>query len=240
MKGIKISALFLTLCSTFYCAAAFATNETECVILLHGLGRSHCSMSPLESELKKHDYVVVNHNYPSTKKSIDEIAFRYLPPMINECLGYHPSRIHFVTHSIGGVILQRYLQKNTISNLDNIVMMGPPNHGSPWVDAFNKTFIGFILGPSIKELSIKKNSAPPLARHYKIGVIAGTYNINPLGYMVFNEPNDGKVGVSSTKIKWMHDFIALPVTHTFMMRNAEVEEEILYFLKHGKFLHKTA
>jgi hypothetical protein len=158
--------------------------------------------------------------------------------MINECLKNHASRIHFVTHSIGGIILQNYLQKNTIATLDNIVMMGPPNHGSPWVDAFNKELLEFVLGPSIEALSTKNNNIQLQAGQYKIGIIAGTYNINPLGNIVFNEPNDGKVGISSTRMKRMNDFIDLPVTHTFMMRNAVVEKEILYFLRHGKFLHK--
>ena len=238
MSVIKIITILLFLGSPFFCSNLIAADETECVILLHGLGRSHCSMSPLATLLKEHNYVVVNHNYPSTKRSIDEVTNLYLPPMINECLKYHPRRIHFVTHSIGGVILQHYLQHHTIAKLDNIVMMGPPNHGSPWVDAFNKEFLGFVLGPSIGGLSTKKRDIPMLDGQYHIGVIAGTYNINPLGNMVFKEPNDGKVGVSSTRMKRMNDFIALPVTHTFMMRNAMVEKEILYFLSHGKFLHE--
>lgn len=235
---MKTIFIILTLLSGFYCSTISAAGSDDCVILLHGLGRTRCSMFKLEEALKKNHYVVINQNYPSTKKSMAEVADVYIPFMVKQCLKHQPKHIHFVTHSIGGIILERYLEKNRLPQLDHIVMMSPPNHGSPWVDLFqNKWFLEFLLGPSIDQLATTKDDIPLIKGPYKIGVIAGSYNINPLGRMVFNEPNDGKVAVSSAKMKQMDDFIALPVTHTFMMRNNRVEKQILYFLEHGHFIH---
>lgn len=213
-------------------------SKGDCVILLHGLGRTHHSMLKLERTLIKNHYFVVNDNYPSTKKSINELAYKYLPPMIDQCLKHHPKHIHFVTHSLGGIILQQYLQKNTLPELQNIVMLSPPNHGSQLVDRLHKNKISqFILGPSFMELETKRQDILMREGRYKIGIIAGTYNLNPLGRLIFAEPNDGKVSVSSTQMKRMNDFISLPVTHTFIMQNPEVEKQILYFLTHGNFMH---
>jgi predicted alpha/beta hydrolase family esterase len=237
---MKIIFMVLTLFSCFFCPTISASGSDDCVILLHGLGRTRCSMFKLEEALKSHHYIVINQNYPSTKKSMEEVAEVYIPFMVTQCLKHHPKHIHFVTHSIGGIILERYLEKNRLPQLDHIVMMSPPNHGSPWVDLFqNKWFLEFLLGPSIDQLATSKRDISLIQGPYKIGVIAGSYNLNPLGRIVFNEPNDGKVAVSSTKMRQMDDFIALPVTHTFMMRNNRVEKQILYFLQHGHFIHTT-
>lgn len=215
-----------------------AANHDECVILLHGLARTSHSMLKLESVLKKDHYVVVNHSYPSTQKSIKTLADQVIPPMMNECLNRQAKRIHFVTHSLGGVILQQYLHKNRNPKIDYIVMLAPPNHGSQLADLLHKKwFFRRVLGPTIGELTTKKSDIPMLPGQYKIGIIAGNYNLNPIVSKIFAEPNDGKVAVSSTKLDQMSDFIVMPVTHTFIMQNPLVEKQILCFLSYGRFLH---
>jgi len=63
------------------------------------------------------------------------------------------------------------------------------------------------------------------------------YSLVPFGNLLFHEPNDGKVSVSSAKTKNIKDFILLPFSHTFMMNNSLVEEQVLSFLSDGKFRH---
>ena len=236
MNAIKI--IVITIGSLLIFPNMSEAGKNECVILLHGLARTQHSMSRLESTLIKHHYIVVNDHYPSTKKPINALAKEYIPPMLDKCLKNHPRRIHFVTHSLGGIILQQYLQKNKISKLDHIVMLGPPNHGSPLADLLHNLWIfKFFLGPVIAELTTKKNNIILVHDQYNIGIIAGNYNLNPFGYIVFNEPNDGKVSISSAQMSQMTDFIVLPVTHTFMMSNAVVEKQTLHFLTYGRFIH---
>jgi len=240
MKSVKVVLMILLgylFLIPLYCEAA----ETQCVILLHGLARSHFSMSKLELTLKQHHYVVVNEDYPSTKKSIEQLANQYIPPMINVCLQHHAAHINFVTHSLGGIVLQDYLQDHKISHLARIVMLGPPNHGSPLADwMHDNSLFKWITGPAGQELTTQKNSTPNrlhLNSRIQVGIIAGSYSLIPFGQYIFHEANDGKVAVSSTQIKTMKDFILMPVSHTFMMSNTSVEKQILNFLALGKFVH---
>lgn len=217
-------------------------SEQKCVILLHGLARSHTCMASLEAMLKRHHYIVINKDYPSTTKSIKELANYYLPPMINECQKYNPHDINFVTHSMGGIILQEYLQNHQIAKLNRIIMLSPPNHGSRVADILHDNWLyQVITGPAGQELTTWKNSTPNklhLTQQYKIGVIAGTYNFVPFEYYLFNEENDGAVSVSSAKTTIMQDFITLPVSHSFMMDNNLVHMQILHFLNHGQFIRR--
>jgi triacylglycerol lipase len=235
----NINAFLIIGSYLFFSGHCMASNHA-CVILLHGLGRTHHSMSNLASILEKHDYIVVNHHYPSTKKSVDELATESIPGMIDECLSQPVKHIHFVTHSLGGIILQQYLQAHTVRKLKYIVMLGPPNHGSPLIDILNRyALVKFLLGPAATTLTTKRSDVLLAHDQYKIGIIAGNYNLNPLENFIFGEPNDGKVSVSSTQMQQMYDFILLPVSHTFMMNNALVQDQIIYFLTYGHFRHKT-
>ena len=235
-KFFFIFILYLMLASK--CAA-----EGRCVILLHGLGRTHYSMSKLSTYLKLHHYIVINQSYSTTRKSIEELAEQSIAPMINACLKYQPDDINFVTHSLGGIVLQQYLQHHKVPKLSRIVMLAPPNHGSPIADLLHNNFLfKIIIGPSGQELQTNNHSVPnQLPQHFphQVGIIAGNFSFNPFGKLFFtHEANDGEVAVSSTRMNDMQDFIVLPVSHTFIMSNTRVMEQILYFLDNGKFTRK--
>lgn len=238
----KLSKYLYLILSVVVCVALplkSSAAETQCVILLHGITRSHTVMSKLESTLKQYHYVVVNKDYPSTSKSINDLANENIQPMIDECLKKNATLINFVTHSLGGIILQVYLQNHKIAKLGRIVMLSPPNHGSPIPDLLHNIWLyRFITGPAGQELTTSKTSTPntiQLSSKYSIGIIAGTFNFIPFGNYFFREPNDGAVSVSSAKTNIMQDFIELPVSHPFMMDDATVQFEILNFLKFGAF-----
>lgn len=221
--------------------ANISSASGRCVILIHGLTRSHYSMVNLEKYLQLHGYTVVNKDYPSSKKSIADIAEQEIPLMMNECLQTQPDHIYFVTHSMGGLVFRQYLQSHPLPKLTRIVMLGPPNHGSPLADLFhNDVLFKIITGPAGQELTTEHSSLPnrldPFLP-YQIGIIAGNFNFFPFAKWFFHEDNDGKVAVSSTQLMSMNDFIVLPVSHTFMMRNAEVEEQILHFFDFANFIH---
>ncbi len=227
--------VFIYLLSVSVC---FASSE-KCVVLLHGLARSHHAMSSIESTLKQHNYRVINEDYPSTKKSIETIANQDIQPMVDQCLSHHPDHIMFVTHSMGGIVLQQYLENHTVHHLSHIIMLSPPNHGSPLADLLHNNWLfQKIMGPAGQELLTSqvrhKLSVRPV---YQIGIIAGNFNFIPFLHAIFRDASDGKVSVSSARLEYMSDFIVLPVGHTFMMKNAEVKKQILYFLRFGKFEH---
>ncbi|MEE4216391.1 MAG: hypothetical protein V2I48_02180 [Xanthomonadales bacterium] len=213
---------------------------SECVVLLHGLWRSDASMNKMEKAVTKAGYEVRNVGYDSTEKTVEELAAETIPPAIESC--GNAEKIHFVTHSMGGILIRQYLEHDDIEPLGRVVMLGPPNQGSEVIDSY-ENFPGFkfFAGPAGLQLGTGEASIPrslgPVT--FDVGVIAGTQTINPILSGILPDRDDGKVTVESTRVEGMNDHVEMPVTHVFMMRNKDVFAQILYYLEHGQFDHEV-
>ncbi|HKA14742.1 MAG TPA: alpha/beta hydrolase [Myxococcota bacterium] len=217
-------------------AEALVADGREDVVLLHGLGRSARVMRPLARQLEAAGYRVQNLEYPSTRATPEELV-EVLHAEISRCCAWS-GRVSFVTHSLGGVMVRAYLAQHPMPQLGRVVMLAPPNHGSEYVDiAGHWRLFQAVLGPTAAQLGTNPASLPnrlPRA-DYEVGVIAGTGSINPLGQALIAGANDGTVSVASTQLAGMRDWIELPVSHTFIMRNAEVARQTIAFLRAGHF-----
>ncbi len=221
-----------------------AANATECVILLHGLSRSSRSFKKMASALDKQGCQVSNDNYPSRYFAIEFLAKSVIEKAINHCQEkYLPRKIHFVTHSMGGILLRYYLSENTIDRLGRVVMLSPPNQGTHLVDKLrNMPGFSFISGYPSLQLGTDEKSIPLQLgpANFELGIITGNRSINPINSMLISQPNDGKVAVENAKLNGMSDFLVVPHSHPFIMNSKTVIEQTIHFLQHGYFKKASA
>ena len=215
-------------------------DTNECVILLHGLGRLRQSMRRLEQHLRSLSYATINLAYPSTTKSIETIAETHLARTVQGCEAHSAKRIHFVGHSLGGLIVRQYLQRHSVPAGSRLVMLSPPNQGSELVDLLLQVpLYQWVTGPAGQQIGRGPESVVNRLNSVgiEIGVIAGNRGRNLLFSAFLDGPDDGMVSVKSTMLPEMRDFIVVPNTHMFIMRDPQVMSQVAYFLKHGRFDH---
>ncbi len=223
----------LALCGLWLLATS---ARADCVILLHGLARTAAAMAELETSFSAAGYTVVNKGYSSREFTVEELA----PLAIDEALADCPAgeSVHFVTHSLGGILVRQYLATKMLPYLGRVVMLAPPNQGSEVVDKM-RNVPGFRLlnGPAGLQLGTGPDDVPrklpPV--DFPLGVIAGTRTFNLILSQFLPNPDDGKVSVESAKVEGMTDFITVPYSHPFIMERAEVITLALRFIETGPF-----
>ncbi len=214
-------------------------QANECVVLLHGLIRSSTSMNKMQRELDDAGFVTANIDYPSRDYTIEELADMAVPQGLAECRSHDGvERIHFVTHSLGGILVRQYLSGNEIPELGRVVMLGPPNQGSIAADDMGGV-PGFewLNGPAGRQLGKGEDSVPRRLgpADFELGVIAGSRTIDPITSAVLDDPDDGRVSVEDTKLEGMTDFVVVEHSHAFMMRMQRPIELTIRFLRTGAF-----
>lgn len=220
-------------------------ESKDCVVLLHGLNRSWRAMRPMAEALHDAGFTTANVDYPSQAGPVEEIAPLAVGTGLMECRAAGAERIHFVTHSIGGILLRFENERAAIPDLGRVVMLAPPNQGSEVVDIAHR-WPGMSLfgGAAGLQLGTTKDSIPSQLGpvDFELGIIAGTGTINPWMSAMLPAADDGKVTVAATRVDGMDDFLVVGSSHRYITRGDIVFRNTEAFLKTGRFLDtdKTA
>lgn len=196
-------------------------------------------MRGLARFLEKQGYRVLNLGYPSTRYSLEELS-DIIHDTVQPFAESLPGVLHFVGYSMGGLVVRVYLQRHRPENLGRVVMIGTPNHGSEMADFVkNWRIYRWLYGPAGQQLTTDQSGV--LAHlgqvNYDLGVVAGNWSLDLLGAYIIGKPNDGKVSVESTRLSGMRDHVIVSTSHAFMVSNRTVWQQILQFLRMGRFLH---
>jgi pimeloyl-ACP methyl ester carboxylesterase len=219
-------------------AVAPANARCDGVVLLHGIGVGAWTLKKLDQALRRRGYATLNLDYASRKKPLEELAEEIHTPVAafaEQCDGV----IHFVAHSMGGLLARVYIARHRPARLGRVVMLGTPNAGSEVADLLKDFSIyRAVFGPAGLQLSTAQ--APVLAAlpspDYAVGIIAGCRSIAPIASaFILPRPNDGRVSVASAKLADMADHVVVKASHTGLPRHAVAIEQTIAFLSEGRF-----
>jgi triacylglycerol lipase len=239
MQASRVVRRFTAISTLLVAGFAGSVQATECVVLLHGLMRSSWSMDAMYEAIQEDGFAAVNIDYPSRDFTIEELAPMAVGDGLDGCRAIDGiDRIHFVTHSLGGILVRQYLANNEIPELGRVVMLGPPNQGTDAVDKLiDVPGFDWINGPAGRQMGKGEESVPLMLgpAEFELGVIAADRSIDPITSAVLDNPDDGRVTVEDTKLEGMDDFVVVHHSHAFMMRMRRPIELTIEFLRTGEF-----
>jgi pimeloyl-ACP methyl ester carboxylesterase len=217
------------------------TQDT--VVILHGIGHTRWNMHGIEKAMRRQGYATLNITYPSLRKDIPHLADFVNKKLENEKIWNKPGQVHFVTHSMGGLVIRAYLEryKTEISHakMGRVVMIAPPNGGSEVAD-FLRDFPPYkwIYGPAGQELTTAAQSMNAVEPWYEVGIIAGNRGWPyPVANTLIDGAHDGRVSVERTKLVGMKAHITISATHSLISWDKDVYTQSVHFLKNGTFDH---
>ena len=217
-------------------AFSYLRAQDEVVVCVHGIMRSSVSMSYVACSLRKAGYHVENWGYPSRMKTIADHGEGLVWEIKRVARMYPGRQIHFVTHSMGGLVLRAALNHPECPEMaksGKAVLYAPPNRGSSFgrkmgAYRFVRSVYGELSGSELlftEEDGFEDLGSFPEAMD--VLVIAGTQSFNPF----ISEKSDGTVRVAETALKTPFKWVEMPVNHTFIMWSPKVLCTTIDFLK---------
>ena len=206
---------------------------SEAVVLLHGWYSSPIPMKRLEWALRREGYQVFNPAYPSIRVSLATLASEYLPDYLQRNIPKGLQRLHFVTHSMGGLLLRGSLAAQRPPNLGRVVFLGTPHHGSEAADFWSKSaFCRWLAGPNLAALQtgLAGYSMTLGPADYEALVIAGDRPLSPF-WSPLPAPHDGKVSVASTRLAGSARHVVVPHTHIALPFRTQIIRQVVQFLR---------
>ncbi|MEY3866686.1 MAG: hypothetical protein RLZZ338_577 [Cyanobacteriota bacterium] len=200
------------------------------VILVHGVGLWGAEMLPLGCRLRKSGYQTRQFYYSTRRVSLEQNA-TYLQKFLE---AEEADIIHFVGHSLGGLLIYKLFQDYPQQRRGKIVTLGTPHNGSSLAYRLSRQYGGkFLLGRSVMTGLFDTISPPP---NRDVGIIAGSLDIGTGWLLRVPQPNDSLISVEETRADGVNQHLVLPVSHTGLLVAPTVAKQICTFLKTGHFL----
>lgn len=203
-------------------------NEKEVIVLVHGLWMKGPELFYIRYKLWRQGYKVYQFHYASLFKTTEENSSKLYQfvSTIDESI------IHFVAHSLGGIVVNHLFQHHEIKKNGKVVMIATPLNGSA-VAAYlsQKKYLKYLLGKSVVKGLL--GDAPSWSYKREVCVVAGTKGIG-LGYLLANSvlqaPNDGTVNLHETRLERANESHEVPRSHFLLLVSNEVVKIIVKFL----------
>jgi pimeloyl-ACP methyl ester carboxylesterase len=208
------------------------------VVLLHGISRTSRSFRKMQWAIEAGGFATLNLGYASRRKSLEALA-EDIHPAIGRFAELTEGSIHFVGHSMGGLLARAYLARYRPRRLGRVVMLGTPNSGSEIADRLkNVRAYRAWFGPAGQQLITQRDAAldailPPV--DYPVGIIAGNRSVYPISSAFLPKPHDGRVSVENTRLDGMMDHVVIAVSHPSLVRNRLALQQTIAFLRDGRF-----
>ena len=208
----------------------------ESVLLVHGLWMHALAMRLIQRRLEAHGYAVHPYSYPTVRSSLKENVDR-----LRAYCGALDCRLHFVAHSMGGIVALKTAEALAPSQRGRLVLIG-----TPFADCYSGRTLErlpggrWLLGKCMGEWLAEPHSTE--FSGFEIGVIAGDGGFG-LGRVVARglpKPHDGVITVEETRVPGMRDHVTLRVSHTAMLVSRPVAAQVCAFIDSGRFDREPA
>lgn len=211
----------------------------EGIVFLHAFARTPRSFSKMQKAFEASGFRTLNLAYPSRAKTLEALADDLRPEIEKFCREI-AGPVHFVGHSMGGLLTRIYLSRHRPPQLGRVVLLGTSNGGSEVADILGRFSIyGRLLGPAALQLGTaysRDQINPRYPVTYPVGIVAGNRTVDPICSLFFlPRPNDGKVSVANTRLDGMADHIVIKVAHAFLASSDEAIQQTMAFVREGRF-----
>lgn len=207
-----------------------AQAQATPVVLVHGLWYGPVSLALMARRLDGRGFRTHRFSYPTLAQSLAANA----RALFDFARSLEVETLHFVGHSLGGLVILRMFDEWTGLPPGRVVLLGSPVQGSAAAGRIADMKITRpVIGKARTALEYGFSHAPA---GRATGVIAGTRSMG-LG-RVFEKlplPHDGTIAVAETRLPGAADAIELPVSHTGLVLSAAVVSALEGFLRRGHF-----
>jgi triacylglycerol esterase/lipase EstA (alpha/beta hydrolase family) len=198
-------------------------------------------MLPVARDLARRGYGLLNQGYPSRRQDLAALAAHIEGP-VAAMAARTSGRLHFVTHSLGGLVARALLTRWRPERLGRVVMLVPPNGGSELADLLLRwPRLAQIVGPVTAQLATRRSDEVESLLgpvDFELGVIAASRSLYPLASRLLPSGNDGRVSLAATRVTGMRDHRVVAATHPTVLNDREARALVLRFLETGSFAER--